>query len=238
MSPYLFIMIEKKKELLLSNRLCAVYSFIRDGAVLADIGTDHAFLPIYSVLNGKCCRAIAADINEMPLMHARKNIENYGISDKIECVLTSGFDGLYDRGITDGAVCGMGGELIADIISKNDFIKQNGFRLIVQPMTMHDITRKALLREGFEICGEISLTEEGKYYTVICADYVGQTSVYDEFQLLFGKSSLKEYVGDSVREDYIKHDIKKYDKIASGKRQAGISASFEEDIINKLKERL
>lgn len=231
-------MIENTKELVLSNRLSAAYSFVRSDSVLADIGTDHGFLPIYSVLKRKCRRAIAADINEMPLMHARENIDKYGLTDKIECVLTSGFDGLDVYGITDGAVCGMGGELIAAIISKNSFIKQEGFRLIVQPMTMHNVTRAALLQEGFEITEEISLIEDQKYYTVICADYVGETSEYDGFQLLFGDFSRKKYVGDGVRESFINHDIEKYERIASGKRKAGIDASIEEDIINKLKARL
>lgn len=227
-----------KNTVLLKKRLLAAAHFVRECSVLADVGTDHAFLPIYCVENGKSVRAIAADINEMPLDRARFNINTHGLSDRIECKLTSGFIGLEGYGITDGAVCGMGGELIAMIINDSDFIKKDGFRLIIQPMTMLEVAREALSNAGFDVNAEITLFEEGKYYTVISADYTNNTSKSSKFELLFGDFSKKLFESEEVRTGYINHEINKYERVIKGKSSAGINAFEEKEIVSYLKERL
>ncbi len=225
--------------MILSKRLNAAAAYIRKGAVLADVGTDHAYLPIFAVENGIASRAVASDINEGPLKNAESNIEKHGLSEKIECMLTSGFAGLDSFGITDAVIAGMGGELIATIIKNANFIRQDCFRLIIQPMTMHETARKALFALGFSIVGECVLKEDGKFYTVICADYTGNAVFdVDDFSLLYGDESLRNYESDNVRKEYLTREISKYERISKGKRSAGIYADAEEEIVRKLKERL
>lgn len=235
--PFIFNM-TGKNNIELKKRLSAAAYFIRKDSFLADIGTDHAFLPIYCVENNVCRRAVAADINKMPLERAADNIRAHGLEDRIECVLTSGFSGLDGYGITDGAVCGMGGELIASIIKNDAFIKSDGFRLILQPMTMLDEARKALCETGFEISGEITLCEDGKFYTVICSDHTGNVSQMSKFELLFGNFEKKMFESDEVKRAYIEHQILKYERIVNGKKTAGMDFFDEIEKIEFLKERL
>ncbi len=222
----------------LSKRLTAVVEFVRHGSVLADIGTDHAYLPIYAVENGISRRAVAADINKKPLASAVNNIENHSLSDLIECVLTSGFDGLDSYGITDAVIAGMGGELIASIVSAAEFIKKDGFRLIIQPMTMPHIARRALDEHGFTVTDECTLKEDGKLYTVISADYSGATCTdADEFTYLYGDLDARKYESDEVRSEYFAHETAKYMRIINGKTSAGINCESEKAILQKLTEK-
>lgn len=221
----------------LSKRLTAAVGFVRQGAVLADIGTDHAYLPIYAVENGIAERAVAADINKKPLASARANTEGHGLTDKITCVLTSGFDGLDGYGITDAVIAGMGGELIASIVDAADFIRRDGFRLIIQPMTMPEAARAALFRNGFSVICEYTLKEDGKMYTVIAADYTGKITKASVFALLYGNLNARKYESVEVEYEYFKREIAKYKRIIEGKRMAGIIPEEEEKILYKLTER-
>ena len=103
----------------LSNaRLASAAELVRQNAIFADIGTDHAYLPLFLLESGRINFAYCSDINEGPLASARKNAEERGMVDKMDFILTDGATVLRDRGITDYAICGMGGELIADIIHR------------------------------------------------------------------------------------------------------------------------
>lgn len=209
------------------KRLSAAASFIRQGAFFADIGTDHALLPIYAVMTKTAVSAVASDVNEGPLSRARENIAGNGLSGRIECRLTSGFDGMDDLQITDAAICGMGGELIADMISSADFIRRDGFRLIVQPMTMAEITRRSLGRLGFVTVCEKTVREDRKFYTVIAAEYDGVIRRPDDFTAFFGCFSDGRFENECDRRDYIMHEITKFERIIEGKRTAGLDVSFE-----------
>lgn len=219
----------------------AAASYIRPSSIFADIGTDHAFLPIYAVEKGLAVRAYAADINRMPLARAMENISAHGLESRVKCVLTSGFDALDACGITDAAVCGMGGELIADIILRAGFIRSDGFRLVIQPMTKHDAARRALWESGFLIISELTVCEEEKYYTVICADYAGckgKTHDADDFSALYGDFRLKKFESENVRCGYLEHEISKYNGIIRGKDISGADTSDERAIVMRLSELL
>lgn len=155
------------------KRLLTAVKYVRRGAVLTDIGTDHALLPIYLLQEGIIKRAILSDINEGPLESARKNAAAADVSDMVELVLADGADGLADSGATDIVIFGMGGELIADIIERAPFFKRSGIRLILQPMTKHVTLCKYLLQNGFSIIGESYSSEGGKFYRTLCAEYGG-----------------------------------------------------------------
>ena len=104
--------------------------------IAADIGADHGYLACALVESGVCERAIAADINPQPLSSAIEHIAQSGLADKIDAVLSDGLENVPQEGVTDVICAGMGGELIAAILSRGEWQKQlRGCTLILQPMT-------------------------------------------------------------------------------------------------------
>ena len=158
---------------IIDGRLSSVAKFVRWGATFADIGTDHAYLPVFLVTHGVINHAICSDINEGPLSNAMATATEYGVYDKIDFVLTDGARALSEYKITDMAICGMGGELIADIIEAAPFIKKERVRLILQPMTRQENLRVYLYENGFSLIDEDYVCESGKCYIILVAEYTG-----------------------------------------------------------------
>ncbi len=149
----------------------------------ADIGSDHAFFAIEAIKRGICKKAIAADINKLPLEKGRENSLMQGV--EIEFVLSDGFDGLENHPLTCAAVCGMGGELIAKMLIRSNIAKKCS--LILQPMSAQEELRKALWENGFEINKEIFVYESKKPYTVMQVKFTGQNTRYNYCDLFLGK---------------------------------------------------
>ncbi len=157
------------------HRLLSAVEFIRPKDVVADIGTDHAYLPIYLIQNGHCSKAVACDINQGPLNSAKKHIQEAGLDEQIDLCLTDGLHGV-DKYCPDTImIFGMGGELIARILDEAPFVLRKGIRLILQPMTHMEDTRRWLYSHGFEIIKEVMSEEAGKTYFTFCADYRGNS---------------------------------------------------------------
>lgn len=178
-------------DLKLSKRLSAAASFVRDGAVCADIGTDHAYIPISLVLDGRVDYAIASDINEGPILKAKENIEKYGLSDKISVRIADGLNGIEEYKPNSIVICGMGGELIARIINDCDYVKQQGIQLILQPMTSIAELRE-YLSHGFKIYDEDIVFDADKLYQIICAEYDGNEHEYTNAELEIGKINIEK----------------------------------------------
>ena len=147
----------------LSLRLSTAASLVRDGAVVADVGTDHAYLPIALCLSGRAERAIASDINEGPILRARAHIAEYGLSERIQTMRCDGLTGLEPYAPTDILILGMGGELIADILRRAPWTKDARVRLVLQPMTHPEVVRRFLCENGYAIVEE-RLVHEDKIY--------------------------------------------------------------------------
>ncbi len=166
-----------KLNLVLDGRLEAAASFVRDGSYLIDVGTDHAYLPVKLLLDGRICSAAATDINRGPLERAVSNAEKFGVSEKIRFVLSDGLDwvgdsaGGFDSAKLDVAVCGMGGEMIVDILSRAELVRREGVRVILQPMTFADKVRAYLTENGFGLIDERLCKSAGRVYAVICAEF-------------------------------------------------------------------
>ena len=217
----------------LGKRLLSVSSMVRRGAVLADIGTDHAYLPIYLLKEGIISRAVCSDINEGPLASAEENLKEEGLLDSAELYLTCGAAALAGKGITDYAICGMGGELIADIIESAPALKENGVRLILQPMTKPELLRKYLASHGFDIITEKFSFDEGKYYVALCCEYSGTVREISELEAYFGVLASGE-ISDSAMIGYLKGRTQALEKIINGKRQAGVDFSDEQALVDGL----
>lgn len=170
----------------LKPRLRMVYESVPKNSVVADIGTDHAFLPIALINGGKAKKVIACDINEGPLSVAAKNVQNAGVNN-IELRLSNGLQKVEAGEVNVVTVAGMGGDLIYEIISKAEWLKERKTTLILQPMSSADSLREGLNNEGYSILSEKAVIDSGRIYSIIVA--------------LYGKSSYeftptKKYVGE------------------------------------------
>ena len=171
----------------LNSRLRSAAGFVRQGATFADIGTDHAYLPIFLLNEGKISRAHLSDINEGPLRSAQSNVSEAGFSDRVDFHLTSGAAALSGLGICDFAICGMGGELIADIIEAAPYLKDENINLILQPMTRQAYLRTYLASRGFAIVDESYSYDAGKYYVCLLASYRGDVREISPSEAEIGK---------------------------------------------------
>lgn len=151
----------------LTPRLQAIADFVEPGARIADVGTDHAYIPIYLIRNKKIEYAMASDINEGPIKKAEKNLERYGIQNKVRLCTADGTKGIRPREVDTLIVAGMGGELIAQILLEN--IPQGIQRMILQPMANAHEVRSALCDVGYIISKEKLVREKNKIYQIICA---------------------------------------------------------------------
>ena len=119
----------------LDSRLMAIADLVRKDKVFADIGTDHAYLPVYLVENRIINCAIAADLRVGPLENAKETVVSHNLSDKIELRLSDGLDNFSENEVQEIAVAGMGGLLISSFIERTDWLKNSNVHLILQPMT-------------------------------------------------------------------------------------------------------
>ena len=175
------------KKIELGERLDACAGFVRNGKVTADIGTDHAYLPIWLIQTGKVPKAFASDINEEPIRSAINNIESYGLSEKIKTFTADGLDRIPHDEVDDIVIAGMGGDNIAAILSGAEWLKDARYRLILQPMSRAARLREYIFSNGFEIIAEKAVCEAGRVYTVICAEFNGDKAAYDDYDIYAGR---------------------------------------------------
>ncbi len=156
----------------LSPRLKMLADMVDDGAVVADVGTDHAYLPLYLLSTGKCPSAVASDLREGPLMNAVANAAASGLTDRITMRISDGLDAIMPDDADCFIFAGMGGNLIVDILSKADWICDGTKSFIFQPMTHAETVRAYLLSLGFRIVKENACFDE-------CKPYIAFKAVYD-----------------------------------------------------------
>lgn len=176
------------KDIELTPRLRTIGDMVRKGVRVADVGTDHAFLPLYLIKNGIAKFAVASDINVGPLDNARNNIIEHDCQDLIKLVHCGGLDDVCEDEADDVIVAGMGGELISTIIDNAKWLRNANKHLILQPMSRANFLRKYLCDNGFEIVEECIACEGKRVYTVISAYYCGSPIEYDNVYLYVGKT--------------------------------------------------
>lgn len=151
----------------ISKRLLSVASLISDGYSVADIGTDHGYIPIYQVLNKKSPYALAMDVNEGPLSRASENVSKYQVVDKVVTRLSDGLDRL-EPGETDCIViAGMGGLLINKILAAGIDKAHAAKEMVLSPHSDVNLVRDFLAANNFKIIDELITYDEGKYYFVL-----------------------------------------------------------------------
>ena len=219
------------RDIILSKRLSTAASFVRSGAVCADIGTDHSYIPIYLVMNGVAKKAIASDVNEGPTLIAKENVKKYGLADKITVRTANGLDGIEEYEPTDIIICGMGGELISEILDRSDYVKNENIKLILQPMTAIKELRE-YLSHGYKITDETLVFDADKLYQVICAEYDGKERTYSDIELELGKINIEKR--EELFSLLVKNILKKKTKRFEGLKMGGYPTGDLKEEISQL----
>lgn len=215
----------------LDSRLASAAAFVRGGR-LADVGTDHAYLPAFLLLEGKLDRALASDINEGPLESARETLGKYRLLDRAELLLSDGLHGVEAFRPNDITILGMGGELIASIIDAAPWVKDKKIRLILQPMTKRAELRAHLLASGFEIEDEAASEADGRIYQTLCVSYSGTVTKYDTAELLIGRANIRR--GDGITKRYTEQLINIYSARKNAKASSGVPTGVEDEVLGAL----
>ena len=156
---------------MISKRLELVASFVLQGAILLDVGSDHAYLPIELVERGQIKSAIAGEVVEGPYQSAVKKVEAHGLKEKIQVRLANGLAAFEEADqVSVITIAGMGGRLIATILEEGLDKLASVQRLILQPNNREDDLRIWLQENGFQIVAESILEEAGKFYEILVVE--------------------------------------------------------------------
>ena len=156
---------------MISKRLELVASFVPQGAILLDVGSDHAYLPIELIERGQIESAIAGEVVEGPYQSAVKNVEAHGLKEKIQVRLANGLAAFEEADqVSVITIAGMGGRLIARILEEGLDKLADVERLILQPNNREDDLRIWLQDHGFEIVAENILEEASKFYEILVVE--------------------------------------------------------------------
>lgn len=170
----------------IDDRLLAVAGLVPKNARVADIGTDHAYLPIYLRTEGIADSVIACDISSGPLDVAKKNIHKSGVS-RVSTRLCNGLEGIQPNEVDTVVIAGMGGEMIAQIIADAEWLKSGEYTLILQPMSSAAQLRRFLCDNGFYVEAEHAVSSNRRIYSVMKAFYSGGALKADPVFLCLGK---------------------------------------------------
>lgn len=211
----------------LTPRLRAIADLVPPGASFADIGTDHAYLPAWLLLNGVIKEAIAADLREGPLERAKETAKRYGVEDRMDFRLCDGLSAVREGEASVIAIAGMGGDTIAHILGQAPWTKNPEVTLLLQPMTSQPDLRQWLFENGYCIQTERTAREGEKLYTILCVR-AGEMDELTPAELWAGKQSR-----DPLRGEFLDHVAKKIGKALDGHRSAAIP---NEEVIRQLEE--
>lgn len=224
--------------MILSNRLKHISDLVTEVKSIVDVGTDHAYIPIYLVKNDIVKSAIASDINKGPVDKAKKNVEVYGLEDRITCRLGGGLTTVSPKEVEVAIIAGMGGNLIRDIIQDSmDVFKELSYT-ILQPVQNPEVLREYIYKEGFTILDEIIVKDEEKYYEIIKVKYDKNQKTMDPIYYEISEILLKKR--DPIFKEYIEYKLNKYTRVYENLKEETESAikrkSELKTIIEKLKE--
>ncbi|MCR5826740.1 MAG: class I SAM-dependent methyltransferase [Oscillospiraceae bacterium] len=215
-----------ERELRLQPRLQCIADCVPGGARLADVGTDHGYLPVYLLRQGRIRSAIASDINAAPLAHARRTAAAYGVT--LDLRLCAGLDGIGADEADTVVIAGMGGETIVTIL-QNAAWDWQGVTLLLQPMTKAELLRRWLVGHGLRITAERLVRDKGTIYAVLRVEQ-GQSAPLTRAEAWCG-AGLGQ---DPLYGDYARDRADKLTRAAAGLRQAktpddALIASLEGD---------
>ncbi|MEX2462420.1 MAG: class I SAM-dependent methyltransferase [Paenibacillaceae bacterium] len=158
----------------LSKRLLQIAEHVQQGSRLADIGSDHALLPVYLAQQGIIASAIAGELNRGPYTAACKQVAEAGLKQKIEVRQGDGLEVIVPGEVDVITIAGMGGLLIVQILTQGISKLEQVQRLILQPNVGEEVVRRWLVENGWFLSAEYIVQEDGKTYEVLIADRLEQ----------------------------------------------------------------
>lgn len=190
----------------LSGRMERLASKVTKGSRLADVGTDHGYIPISLILRGQIQAAVAMDIGQGPLERAKEHIQAYGLDTYIKTRLSDGLTKLAPGEADTVLIAGMGGALTARILENGGHCLQAVKELILQPQSEIFKVRTWLCENGFVITEEDIVLDMGKYYPIIKAVH-GRPSPMSMTELAYGKAELQK--SPAVLSSYLHKELDK-----------------------------
>ena len=175
----------------LSKRLQAVADLVSEGLVVADVGTDHGYIPIYLIETKKSPKAFAMDVNKGPLLRAKEHIAEHGLETRIETRLSDGVRALQKGECDCVVVAGMGGALTIKIMEEGKDIFRNLKEFVLQPQSELQKVRAYLCENAYFIVEENMVLDDGKFYPMFRV-INGQSEEYDAIELCYGKLLLEQ----------------------------------------------
>ncbi|WP_318615051.1 tRNA (adenine(22)-N(1))-methyltransferase TrmK [Sporosarcina sp. YIM B06819] len=201
----------------LSTRLATVASFVETGAVVADIGSDHAYLPCFLVHNGTVQKAVAGEVVKGPYESAVRNVRREGLSSAVTVRLANGLFAIEEGDAVDTVtIAGMGGPLIATILESGKNRLRGVKRIIAQPNIYAKAIREWAVANDWIIYNEAILKEDGKIYEIIVLER--GTATYDELQLLVGPFLLQSK--SAVFLEKWERELSEWQRVLSSLQQA------------------
>lgn len=222
----------------LDARLSSVAELVGKCDFIADVGSDHGYLPIHLVKSGQVCRAVASDVNQGPLDAANRNVNKEGLEGKIITRLANGIDGIDDFDFDTVIMAGMGGELIYSIINNapGDYCRVKRPYLVLQPMSSVYELCELLSNEGFEIVDERLAFHSGKLYRAIKVIYTGEKQSLSLLELHVGRINLQR--GGELTSMMLEKLKLKYSRIIAGKKQSGEEIAFESEMLRQINDEI
>jgi len=216
----------------LSERLNSIVKHIEKTEILADIGTDHGYIPIYSIENEICNKAIAIDINKDPLDKARLNAIIEGVDDKIDFRLADGIKGLKKEEANVVVIAGMGGNLIRDILEESIGTVESIDYLILQPAQNPEILREYLYTNDYEVIKEDLCYDEEIYYEVFKVKRkAGESTILDSLYYEISPKLLMEK--HPLMKDYLKEKVNNYKRIEGFIKEDTDNARVRKELIKE-----
>lgn len=218
----------------LSKRLEAVSRYIPAGSRLADIGSDHGYLPVYLALKGMISYAVAGEVVEGPYLSAKKQVEKDELYDRIHVRLADGLDAIEPSdAINVISICGMGGVLIRDILERGwESQHMTGEeRLVLQPNVGEYFVRAWLAEHKYQILQEEILEENQKIYEIIVAEPAAQAVSYSPKELLLGPKLMQEK--SSVFQKKWQYERRQREKILQQLKRSETALPEKETLIRK-----
>ena len=212
----------EQKQLQLQPRLHRLAQLVPDGCRLTDVGTDHGYLPVSLLQQGRIAAAIASDIGAEPLEHARRTAEEYGVTG-ISFRLCAGLSAVAPEETDVIVIAGMGGETIITILSDAPWTKDGRHRLLLQPMTKGEILRHWLTDNGYTFTAEHLVEDKGRIYPILCAEG-GTHRPLTEAEALCGVL----LDGDPLYGAYLAEHIRKLRRAAEGLRRSSTPDAAEQ----------
>ena len=198
----------------LTPRLRTAADLVPAGARLADVGTDHAYLPAALLLEGKIPFAIAADLRQGPLLRAKETARQYGCQGKMAFRLCDGLRGVRPEETDAVVIAGMGGETIAQILQAAPWVRERQVPLVLQPMSSLSDLREWLRENGYTIREECLAREDETIYVVMSVR-AGEMGPMTPAELWAGRQSR-----DPLRGEYLAGLVQKLDRAIDGLARA------------------